>query len=64
MPEAVLTAAERGRMGGRQGAANMTPEQRQARASKAYLTGAINTILRRAGELAEDQREQLRQALA
>lgn len=42
----------------------MTQDERKARGRKGYLTGAVNTIIRRAGELSASQRESLLAALS
>lgn len=55
-----LSHAERGRIGGQKAAANRTPEQRHALASKAYLAGAVKSVVDRAPELTPDQVEKLR----
>jgi hypothetical protein len=43
--------------------AAMTPEQRKRRARKAHLASAVASIVRRIGELDEDQLTRLRDAL-
>ena len=42
----------------------MTPDQRRERARRAYLAGAIATIVKRAPELTEEQIEKLRSVLS
>jgi hypothetical protein len=52
-----------GRLGGLASAANMTPEQRQARARRAHLAGAVRAVITNLDRLTEEQTAQLRAAL-
>ena len=42
----------------------MTPEQRKARASKGYLSAAVNAVVARAPELSSEQVAKLRAVFA
>lgn len=59
--------AERARVAGRAAGgkrmATMTPAERKELSRRGYLVGAVNTIASRAGELDEDQRRRLLEAL-
>lgn len=50
-----LSHSERGRLGADLVNERMTPEQRKERAQKAYLTGAVRTVLARRPQLTPEQ---------
>jgi hypothetical protein len=75
----VMTRQEHGSLGGKQRAANQTPEQRravarlggraaaakkQAAKERARLAAAVNEVVERVGELSGTQREMIELALA
>jgi hypothetical protein len=62
MPE-IMTVAEAGRRGGHARAAAMTPEERQQAARAARLARTVKSIVDRAPELTEDQKQAIRAAL-
>ena len=59
-----LTHAERGRRGAASLNSQLTPEQRRANAQLGHLTQAVETTIRRAPELSEDQLSRLRAVFA
>lgn len=50
-----MSRQERGAIGGRRRAENLTPERRKEIASKAHLASAVKAVVDRAPELSEDQ---------
>ncbi len=52
--------AEHGRRGGLARSAAMTAEERRKVARKAHLAGAVNAVVNRREELAEEQVERIR----
>lgn len=59
-----LTHAECGRLGARKVNESRSPDQRRDAARHAYLIGAVRTVVGRMADLAPDQRDELRTALA
>jgi hypothetical protein len=59
-----MSTKERASIAGRARADSQTPEERQALARKAYLTGAVNAVVARAPELTPDQVSKLRAVFA
>jgi hypothetical protein len=63
MAQHVLTVTEMARMGGQARAGKLDRKRRKEIAHDAYLAGAVNTVIRRYGDLTEDQRERLTDAV-
>jgi hypothetical protein len=54
---------DRAALGGRARAASLTEEQRRKAGQDAYLAGAVRTVIRRVGDLSDEQQEDLLSAL-
>jgi general stress protein YciG len=63
MSETALTPQEMGRRGGRARALALSPERRREIAHKAHLAGSVNLIARCMGELSEEQKDKITNAL-
>jgi hypothetical protein len=63
MSETTLTPQEMGRMGGRARALALSPERRREIAHKAHLAGSVNLVARCMGELSEEQKDRIANAL-
>jgi hypothetical protein len=59
MAQNALSLAEYGRRGGQARARKMSPQQRKASSRKAYLSGALNSLIRHYDKLDQDQRDRL-----
>ncbi|GAA1649189.1 hypothetical protein GCM10009679_62910 [Saccharothrix algeriensis] len=59
-----LSHAERGRLGAAKTHAGRSPEERKEHARRAYLVGAVRTVVDRAPELTDDQMARLRALFA
>jgi hypothetical protein len=63
MDQHVLTVTEMARMGGLARAGKLDRGRRKQICRDAYLAGAVNTVIRRFGDLDEDQRDRLTDAV-
>jgi cell division inhibitor SulA len=63
MSQHVLTVPEMARMGGLARAGKLDRETRRSIARRAYLTGAVNTVIARLDDLDPAQRERLTDAV-
>jgi cell division inhibitor SulA len=59
MSESTLTPQAMGRLGGLARARSLSPERRRELALKAYLSGAVNAVVRYFPDLTEEQRDRL-----
>jgi hypothetical protein len=58
-----MNKTDAARRGGRARAASLSPEARRKAGQDAYLAGAVRTVIRRVGDLSNEQQEDLLSAL-
>jgi hypothetical protein len=63
MSETPLTPQEMGRMGGRARALALSPERRREIAHVAHLAASVNIVARCIGELSDEQKDKIANAL-
>jgi hypothetical protein len=63
MSETALTPQEMGRMGGHARARVLSPERRREIAHKAHLAASVNVVARCIGELSDEQKDKIADAL-